>query len=254
MKDGSKTSKMSSIQKFDSGNNLNSLMKSNSNSEQLKTKPFVQRLFNASSGEVRNYNEKLHNKINLRNVTSEDKSKNKLDLKSIQIRQFNLEQCEDCQNGHTQSKRSQIEEMSVVKRVCLPVFSQNILDQFNLLDIQSSASKSQLVWYENTSHFSSNGDDKQEGNGGVRITTTVQNKTNVKPGSTLVQRGILHGLTHQIKVDSPKNMANCKNRLPLYPKELRKSQSRGIVSSLVKNKSNNGQNSTCKILNNSQSK
>lgn len=73
-----------------------------------------------------------------RKVTSEDKhlpGKNKFDLKSIQIRQFNLEQCEDGQNQNTHSKRSQIEEMSVVRRVCLPVFSQNILDQFNLLDI-----------------------------------------------------------------------------------------------------------------------
>lgn len=75
--------------------------------------------------------------------------------------------------------------MSVVKRVCLPVFSQNILDQFNLLDIQSSASKSQLVGYENTTHFSSNGDDKQEANTGVRI-VTAQNNTNDKGRSTIV--------------------------------------------------------------------
>ena len=71
---------------YDSCANLNTIYKSNSNSEQMKTKPYVQRIFNASSGEVRNCNEKLHNKINPRNVTSEDKSKNKLDLKSIQIR------------------------------------------------------------------------------------------------------------------------------------------------------------------------
>lgn len=80
---------------MDSGANLNTIYRSNSNSEHLKTKPYAQRIFNASSGEVRNHNEKLHNKINHRNVTSEDKSKSKLDLKSIQIRQFNLEQCED---------------------------------------------------------------------------------------------------------------------------------------------------------------
>lgn len=70
-------------------------------------------------------NDKLQEKVNNRHVTSEDKSKNKLDLKSIQIRQFNLEQCDDGQlaQSHAASKRSQIEEMSVVKRVCLPKFS-----------------------------------------------------------------------------------------------------------------------------------
>ena len=73
-------------------------------------------MLNASSGLlVRNANDKLQELVKNRHITSEDKSKNKLDLKSIQIRQFNLEQCDD---GHgyshshshaTNSKRSQIE-------------------------------------------------------------------------------------------------------------------------------------------------
>lgn len=104
MKDASKSS---SKGKCDSGANLNSIIKSNSNSEQLKTKPYVQRMINASSGLVRNINDKLHEKVNNRHVTSEDKSKSKLDLKSIQIRQFNLEHCDDGQTQvHDTSKRS----------------------------------------------------------------------------------------------------------------------------------------------------
>ena len=57
-------------------------------------------------------------------------------------------------------------------------------------------------------------------------------------------------------------MANCKNRLPLYPKVIRKSQSRDFKadeSSQVKNRSetvgqNTGQKSLGKILNDSMSK
>ena len=82
-------SKSSSKEKYNSGTNMNSINKSNSNSLHLKTKPPKSRLFNASSGEARNCNDKLHEKVGFRKVTSEDKSftgKNKIDLKSIQIR------------------------------------------------------------------------------------------------------------------------------------------------------------------------
>lgn len=56
-------------------------------------------------------NDKLQEKVNNRHVTSEDKSKSKLDLKSIQIRQFNLEHCDDAQHthSHAHNKRSHIE-------------------------------------------------------------------------------------------------------------------------------------------------
>ena len=60
---------------------------------------------------------------------------NKIDINSIQVRKFNLDVCEDHQN-----ETQQWEQM----RVCLPIFTQDILDSLNLLDINSytsSASK-----------------------------------------------------------------------------------------------------------------
>ena len=59
---------------------------------------------------------------------------NKIDINSISVRKFNLDVCEDQAEGG-------FEKYLDNKRVCLPIFSMDILESFNCLDINSSVGK-----------------------------------------------------------------------------------------------------------------
>lgn len=59
---------------------------------------------------------------------------NKIDINSISVRKFNLDVCEDQAEGG-------FEKYLDYKRVCLPIFSMDILESFNCLDINSSVGK-----------------------------------------------------------------------------------------------------------------
>jgi hypothetical protein len=63
---------------------------------------------------------------------------NKIDINSISVRKFNLDVCED--PNQLEFEKPIIEN---IKRVCLPIFTQDILESLNCLDIGSSAGKSQ---------------------------------------------------------------------------------------------------------------
>lgn len=64
---------------------------------------------------------------------------NKIDINSIQVRKFNLDGCED-HPGEVFEKHTP----TPMLRVCLPIFTQDILDSLNCLDLNSSNSKSHL--------------------------------------------------------------------------------------------------------------
>lgn len=91
--------------------------------------------------------------LNNPRLTSDIKSVfNKIDIASISVRKFNLDVCEEqnlqipshCLQGRTDEFVCQRDIKQELKRVCLPIFPQDILDRLNQLEINSSsASKSQ---------------------------------------------------------------------------------------------------------------
>ena len=73
--------------------------------------------------------------LNPKPLVSDKKSVfNKIDINSISVRKFNLDVCEDQAEGG-------FEKYLDYKRVCLPIFSMDILESFNCLDINSSVGK-----------------------------------------------------------------------------------------------------------------
>lgn len=76
------------------------------------------------------------------NKVSDPKSVfNKVDINSISVRKFNLDGCEEQPQVFDFSNQAGGQE-KMVMRVCLPIFTQDILDSLNMLDLNSSASKS----------------------------------------------------------------------------------------------------------------
>lgn len=87
----------------------------------------------------KNHLSKFECSVNIPSVSVDKKSSvfNKIDINSISVRKFNLDGCDDCHPPIFEKVGE-----SHVKRVCLPILAQDILDSFNLLDLGSSASKS----------------------------------------------------------------------------------------------------------------
>jgi len=80
----------------------------------------------------------MNNAANVQNQVSDKKSVfYKIDINSISVRKFNLDVCEDNQVENGVFDKNPID----LKRVCLPIFTLDILESLNCLDINSSVGK-----------------------------------------------------------------------------------------------------------------
>lgn len=96
----------------------------------------------------------IHNPVpNVQNQVSDKKSVfYKIDINSISVRKFNLDVCEDNQIENGVFEKNGLD----LKRVCLPIFTLDILESLNCLDINSSVGK-----LSSHSHVGSEADGRQ---------------------------------------------------------------------------------------------
>lgn len=88
--------------------------------------------------------DKVNSGINLRRASDIKSVFNKIDIASISVRKFNLDICEDTNIQIPPHCQQRAEDKQELKRVCLPIFTQDILDSLNQLEIKSSSASKSL--------------------------------------------------------------------------------------------------------------